>query len=123
MTNTHDGGRFRIRKVVFTHPRHEAVLRQISLETLHDEAPLRLFALLAPHLVNGGSHNTAWIDTSKGHTMLFAEGDDTWPALGASRPFRACSVGFVGSSDGWHQLCHGGQRTGLYDGRQTPTSR
>ncbi len=115
MTNAHNGGRFSIHKVVFAHPRHDVVLQQISLARPQGDAPLRLFALLAPHLVNRGSHNTAWVDSYKGHTMLFAEGDGTWLALGASRPFLACSVGFVGVSDGWQQLCHGGRLTGLYD--------
>jgi glucoamylase len=109
MTNTHNGGRFRIRKVTFTHPRHDAVLQQIFLEALHGNNPLRVSALLAPHLVNGGSHNTAWIDTYKGHAML-AEGDDTWLAFGASRPFLTCSVGYAGSSDGCQQLCRRGIR-------------
>lgn len=34
MTNTHNGGRFGIRKVVFTDPRHDVVLQQVFLETL-----------------------------------------------------------------------------------------
>ncbi len=88
LTSTHDGGRFRIVKYVLTDPRADVVMQRVRLEVL-DGSPLRLFALLAPHLVNGGAHNTAWIGTYKGHRMLFAEGDGTRLALGCSRPFLA----------------------------------
>lgn len=46
--------------------------------------------------------------------MLFAEGHGFWLALGASRPLLACSVGFVGISDGRQQLCREGYLAGLY---------
>ncbi|HEY1932728.1 MAG TPA: glucan 1,4-alpha-glucosidase [Acetobacteraceae bacterium] len=114
MTNTHTGGGFRITKRVFTHPRHDTLLQQIAFDPLQG-GPFRVFCLLAPHLVNGGAHNTAWIDTYKGETMLFASGDGQWLALGASVPFLAQSVGFVGASDGWQQLERDGRLTGLYD--------
>ena len=42
---------------IVTDPRHDVVLQQIRLEVL-EGPPLRLFALLAPHLVNAGAHNT-----------------------------------------------------------------
>jgi glucoamylase len=71
-------------------------------------SPLRLFALLAPHLVNGGADNTGWIGDYKGHRLLFAEGDGTRLALG-------CSVGFVGTSDGWQMLQRSGALTEEYD--------
>ena len=114
MTNTHTAGRFCIIKHVLTDPLHDVVLQQITFD-LPPGDNLHLFALLAPHLVNGGAHNTAWIDTYKGETMLFAEGDGTCLALGAACPFLACSVGFVGFSDGWQQLNRDGRLTGLYD--------
>ena len=84
LVNTHIGGRFRIVKDVLTDQRADVVVQRIRLEVL-DGSPLRLFALLAPHLVNGGAHNTAWIGDYKGHRMLFAEGDGTRLALGCSR--------------------------------------
>jgi len=114
LTNTHLGGRFRITKYVIADPRADVVQQRIRLEVL-DGTPLRLFALLAPHLVNGGADNTAWIDTYKGHRLLFAEGDGTRLALGCSRPFLACSVGFVGASDGWQMLHANGYLTDQYD--------
>src|SRR6476660_6877226 len=85
LVNTHTGGRFRIVKHVLTDHRADVVVQSIRLEVLNGP-PLRLFALLAPHLVNGGGHNTASIGTYKGHRMLFAEGDGTHLALGCSMP-------------------------------------
>ncbi len=114
LTSTHNGGRFRIHKSIVSDPRHDVVLQQIRLEVL-DGSSLRLFALLAPHLVNGGADNTAWVGSYKGNCMLFAEGNGTRLALGADRPFLACSVGFVGSSDGWQILRAHGALTECYD--------
>ncbi len=114
LINTHTGGRFRIHKHIITDQRADVVTQQIRLEIL-DGSKLRLFALLAPHLVNAGAHNTAWIGDYKGHRLLFAEGSGTRLALGCSRAFPACSVGFVGSSDGWQMLHRDGHITAEYD--------
>jgi glucoamylase len=114
LVSTHHGGRFRIIKSIVSDPRHDAVLQQIRLEVLQG-GPLRLFVLLAPHLVNGGAHNAAWAGTYKGSTMLFAQGGGTRLALAADRAFLATSVGFVGASDGWQVLKAHGGLTELYD--------
>ncbi len=106
MVNTCRQGRFRIEKCVLADPRHDVVLQHIVFTDLSPEGsvPLRLFALLSPHLVNGGAHNTAWTGTYKDQPMLFAEGDGSALALGCSTPWLARSVGFVGVSDGWQEL-------------------
>lgn len=114
VVSTHLGGRFRITKSIISDPRHDTVLQQVRLEVLQGP-PLRLFALLAPHLVNGGAHNTAWIGDYKGMQMLWAEADGTRLALAADRPFLAASVGFVGTSDGWQILHAHGALTESYD--------
>jgi glucoamylase len=114
LINTHTGGRFRIIKDVLTDESADVVVQRVRLEVLSGP-PLRLFALLAPHLVNGGAHNTAWLGDYKGHRLLFAEGDGTCLALGCSRPFLAASVGFVGASDGWQMLHQSGWLTDEYD--------
>ena len=90
------------------------VLQEIRLEVLQGP-PLRLFALLAPHLVNGGAHNSAWTGDYKGMHVLFAEGGGTHLALAADRPFAATSVGFVGTSDGWQLLHTNGHLAEHYD--------
>jgi glucoamylase len=112
--STHIGGRFRLTKYIVADPRHDVVLQQIRLEVMQGP-PLRLFALLAPHLVNGGAHNTAWIDDYKGSRMLFAEGGGTRLALAMDPPFATASVGFVGFSDGWQLLQKHGYLAETYD--------
>ncbi len=56
LTNTCAGGRYRIVKRIVSDPRRDVVLQSIRCETMKG-GPLRLFALLSPHLVNGGAHN------------------------------------------------------------------
>ena len=63
-----------------------------------------VFALLAPHLENGGMGNDAWTGAWKGVPMLFGRRGGTTLALACSTPFRAMSCGYVGASDGWQQL-------------------
>ncbi len=108
LVNTHrptDGSkpRFRIVKHILSDPRRDVVLQQVRLERL-DNSPLRLHALLAPHLVNAGHSNTAWLGDYKGQEMLFAEGGGAALALAAGAPWLKRSVGFAGVSDGWHDL-------------------
>ena len=67
LTSAHRGGRFRIVKRVIADPRSCSVLMQIRLADLTG-AGLRLFALAAPHLVNGGAHNSGWRGDSKAAT-------------------------------------------------------
>ena len=114
LTNTCAGGRYRIVKRIVSDPRRDVVLQSIRCEVLKG-GPLRLFALLSPHLVNGGAHNTAWIGEYKGWPMLFAEGDGTALALAASVPWAARSVGFVGVNDGWTQVSQTFGLTDPYD--------
>ncbi len=99
LTNKHRGGRFRILKRIVADPRSCSVLMEIRLED-PGSSNLRLFALAAPHLVNGGAHNSGWRGDYKGHGMLFATGHGAHLAMAADQPFLASSVGFVGFSDG-----------------------
>jgi glucoamylase len=99
------GGRYRIGKLVLTDPRRDVLLQSIEFHALRGKlADYHLYALLAPHLVNRGAGNSAWLGDYKGTPMLFAEGCGTTLALGCSAPFLARSVGFVGFSDGWQDL-------------------
>jgi glucoamylase len=115
LRNTHNGGRFRIHKRIITDPRRDVVLQQIRLEDLSRAGDLRLFAMLAPHLINGGNNNTGWLGDYKGQGMLFAEGHSTSLAMAASTPFRARSVGYVGASDGFRELARTYQMGPIYD--------
>ena len=111
--STHDGGRFRLHKRIIADPVRPAILQHVRLEDLAGSgpgpegaapAPLRLHALLAPHLVNVTGMGTAWIGEYKGVQMLFAEAQGTAVALAASCGWLARSAGYAGISDGWQDL-------------------
>ena len=69
----------------------------------------RVHALLAPHLVNAGAENSAWLGHQDGAEVLFASGRQHYLALVSSLPWRAMSAGYVGTSDGYQQLLHDGR--------------
>ncbi|HEX4111782.1 MAG TPA: glucan 1,4-alpha-glucosidase [Stellaceae bacterium] len=116
ITSTCVKKRYRIDKLVLSDPRRDVLLQRIQLHPLIGTiADYRLYALLAPHLVNRGAGNTAWIGDYKGEPMLFAEGGGTALAVGCSAPFQARSVGFVGVSDGWQDLSRHFQLRWCYD--------
>jgi glucoamylase len=106
LVNTAVDGRYRIEKKIVTDPRREALLQHISFEALEGSlADYRLYVLIAPHLVNAGAGNTAWVGDYKGTSMLFATGRQGISlALASSVPWLARSVGYVGASDGWQLL-------------------
>jgi glucoamylase len=103
--NTAVDGRYRIEKDVLTDPWRDVVLQRIRFIPLQGTlADFRLYVLLAPHLANRGSGNTAWAGEYKGTEMLFAEREHYALALASTAPWLARSVGFVGTSDGWQEL-------------------
>ena len=114
LTSTHRGGRFRMINRVITDPRSDSVVLHIRLED-SSKTGLRVFALLAPHLVNAGAHNNGERGEYKGHEMLCAVGGGTHLAMLANPQFLARSVGFVGASDGWRQLRDHGRLIDQYD--------
>ena len=114
LTNTHTGGRFRIQKHIVADPARATVLQRIWMDPQHDRE-LRLFALLSPHLVNAGAHNTAWLGDYKGQQMLFAQGGGSFLALACSHPWAARSVGYVGVSDGWQDVSRNFALTNQYE--------
>jgi glucoamylase len=115
LANVAADGRYRIDKTILTDPACDVVLQRISFRALDGARDYRLFALLAPHLVNRGADNAAWLGSHKGHEMLFAAGRDNAMALACSAPWRARSVGFVGFSDGWQDLHRNFALTWNYD--------
>jgi glucoamylase len=105
ITSLCNKGRYRIEKLVLADPRRDVVLQRIEFHAMAGTiADYRLYALLAPHLVNRGAGNTAWVADYKGVPMLFAEGGGSALAVACSAPFLARSAGFVGVSDGWQDL-------------------
>jgi glucoamylase len=116
LRNVSRDGRYIIEKLVLADPRRDVVLQHIRFKAQSGEVGnYRLYALLAPHLVNRGAHNTAWLADHKGREMLFASGSGNALALGCSAPWRARSVGFVGASDGWQDLTRHYALTWAYD--------
>ena len=105
LVNTCQQGHYRIEKDVLSDPRRDAVLQRTRFVPLQGAlADFRLYALLAPHLGNRGSDNTAWLGDFKGVPMLFAQRDGDALALACSAPWLRRSAGFVGFSDGWQDL-------------------
>jgi glucoamylase len=102
--------RYRITKCVIADPYRDVLLQQIVFEPLDGQyGRYRVFALLAPHLVNAGAGNTAWLGAYKGVPMLFAQGRGTALAFACTVPWRNASAGFVGHSDGWQILSQHGK--------------
>ncbi|BAB50916.1 glucan 1,4-alpha-glucosidase [Mesorhizobium japonicum] len=112
LVNTAGDGAYRIEKRILCDPARPVLLQEITFTALKG-APddYRVYALLAPHLVNAGMGNTAWVGDHKGKPVLFASGRGSCLALASSLPWRDCSAGYVGFSDGWQQLNH----TGILD--------
>jgi glucoamylase len=105
LVNTDLEGRYRIEKEVLTDPYRNVVLQRIRFVPLQGTlADYHLYALLSPHLANGGDGNTGWAGDYKSVPMLFAERVGNVLAFGCSHRWKKMSVGFVGTSDGWQDL-------------------
>lgn len=105
LQNASRDGRYVIEKLVLADPHRDVVLQRVRFKPQSGAMQdYRLHVLLAPHLVNRGAHNTAWLDEYKGREMLCARGRDSALTLACSAPWRARSVGFAGASDGWQDL-------------------
>lgn len=108
LVNTSRDGRYRITKIILADPDREVVLQDIRFEALIGHlSDYQLHAIVAPHLVNAGSDNTAWYADFKGHQLLFAEGRGTALSVAATVGWTARSAGYVGTSDGWQTLSRG----------------
>ncbi len=104
-TNRDPDGRYTLIKEIICDPHHSVVLTRVRLEGHEDLLPrLKVYALLAPHLSGGGAGNTGRALDLAGHKMLLAWKDPWSLAMGASCGFSRVSCGFVGASDGWHDL-------------------
>jgi glucoamylase len=74
-----------------------------------------LYALLAPHLGNQGTDNSAWVCEYKGVPMLFASHGSLALALACSLPSIKSSAGYVGVSDGWQDINRHKEMTWAYE--------
>src|SRR5271168_4856882 len=99
-------GRYTVTKEFITDPHHPVVL--VNVKITGDEAVLsrlKCYALLAPHLNGGGMGNSARSIDVAGKRCLLAWKGETVLAMGASCGFSRSSCGYVGTSDGYQDLC------------------
>lgn len=114
--STDPQGRYRLVKEVIADPHQSCVLLHTRLEAEPEMADkLRLFALLAPHLEVGGWGNNGYVARTTWSDVLAANKKDTWLVMGASVPFSRRSCGYVGTSDGWHDLAENMQMDWEFD--------
>ncbi len=98
-------GRYAIDKEVIASPHLPALLERVRFTVAPAwRGRLRAFLLCAPHLDGGGWGNSASVLEVGGRKILAAAKPGNGLALAASRPYRRCSVGYVGRSDGWTDL-------------------
>ncbi len=103
--NSDPGGRYTLTKEIICDPHHSVVLQHVKLEGHPDLlARLKVYALLAPHLDDGGAGNTARAADIAGKKVLLAWKNEWALAMSASCGFSRVSCGFVGASDGWRDL-------------------
>jgi glucoamylase len=116
LMNTCRNGRYRIGKELLTDPDRDVLLQRIRFEALQGlREQYHLYALLAPHLADGGMHNTAWLGEFKGYQVLYAQRRAVALALVCSQPWIARSAGYVGVSDGWQDLARHGRMLWNYE--------
>lgn len=105
LVNTCRDGRYRIEKQIVTDPHRDTVLQRVQFIAQQGAlSDYHLHVLLAPHLGNQGSGNTAWLGEFEGTPLLLAQREGNALALACSAPWTKRSVGYVGSSDGWQDL-------------------
>ena len=116
LTNACKQDRYCLVKTVIADPERDVLLQRIQFEALQGTlADYNLYALLAPHIGNAGSHNTGWVGDYKGIPMLFARRNDVTLALACSAGFDGMSCGYVGFGDGWQDVSAHKRMTWFYD--------
>ena len=116
ITNTPPDNSYSIVKEVITDPHADCLLQHTKLEgdaSYLDK--LKLYALCAPHLNIGGWGNNGYVIEVCDRLFLVANKADKWLVLGATVPFKKCSVGYAGTSDGWQDLADNYQMDWQFD--------
>ncbi len=112
LKNTCNQGHYTTQKEIIADPKRNCILQKVTFEAQKGKASdYKIYALLAPHLNNGGWGNTAWVKDG----VLYAQKEGTTLAMLASVPFSACSVGYVGASDAWQDVSKNKQMTWQFD--------
>ena len=118
ITNTCLDKRYQIKKLVYCDPKRNVLLQEIEFIPLIGKLEdYHLYALIAPHILNSGWHNTCQAGEFKGHPMLFAKRNHIPLSLAftCDVPFLNMSCGYVGFSDAWQDLSKNKRLTQLYE--------
>jgi len=102
----HQGDGYRLILEVVPDPQRDVVL--ISFRVIGEG--VKLYALLAPHLGNGGEHNNG-----RAGNDLAAWRDNWALCLASDRGFSRSSAGYVGTSDGWQDFAQNSEMTWTYE--------
>ncbi len=108
-TNCDRDGRYQLVKEIVADPHHSVVLMHVRLEagpngTEEFLDSLRIYALLAPRMDGGGAGNSARVVDLAGQKVFLAWKNRWSLAMSSDCGFTRASCGFVGTSDGWHDL-------------------
>lgn len=105
--NTCVDQRYRIQKLIYCDPRKNVLLQDIEFIPLVGQLEdYHVYALLAPHILNAGWHNSCRAGEYKGHPMFFSRRKHVSLSLAfaCDHPFLNMSCGYVGFSDGWQDI-------------------
>jgi glucoamylase len=98
--------RYTVTKEFVSDPHHPVVLMNVKITGNEDVlSRMKCYALLAPHLDGGGAGNSARSIEVAGKRAILAWKNSSSLAFGASCGFSRTSCGYVGSSDGFQDLC------------------
>lgn len=112
--NREKDGKYTIEKIVICDPVTDVVLQKVTFSPESKDG-MKLFLLAAPHIMNGGKGNTAWIEEYKGRRMAFASKNQVTMAIDCDAGFGRMSCGFSGINDGWQDISRNKDMTMLYD--------
>jgi glucoamylase len=106
LTNSDPEGRYRLVKEIVVDPHASVLLMHVRLEVPDQKlrGKLRVYALLAPHMMGTGKNNSAWLCGLGGRKLIEARREDIDMSFGCAPDFTRRSVGYVGFSDGWQDL-------------------
>jgi glucoamylase len=106
LANSDPDGRYRIVKHLLADPHRSVVLMRVRLEVADDalRKKLKIYALLAPHLLRGGAENSGWVCEFAGRHLFHVAREGVHLSFGCEPDFTRRSVGYVGANDGWRDL-------------------
>ncbi len=116
VTSRDADGRFSLTKEIIADPWLPCILLHTRLGANgHDLGNLRMYALCAPRMENGGGGNNAFAIEVSGRQLLVAQKENRWLAMGATCGFSRLSCGYTGYSDGYTDLAKNYKMTLEYD--------